>query len=398
MPSGERTSTLLDRVEGLIDRAVGARMEADVPVGAFLSGGVDSSIVSALAQRHAREHGHPLTTLCVRMPDPRYDESEHAETVARAIGSNHLTVDADANPAEDLIYLIHTLGLPFGDSSLLPTFWVSAAAAEHVGVALSGDGGDELFLGYERYKAADNIGTAGLIAGIYPERFVPRRDAKSRWDKIARLSIAAKHDGYADLLAIFQTPDRRRLIVSKASQTSLKREPSESITRAQHHDLRHHLPGDYLRKVDTASMAAGLEVRSPMLDHTLADAVLKLPVSRVRLRGQRKGLLRAVARRLVPPEVIDRPKMGFTVPIGEWFRTDYGGLGTLLNDQLGSADPFPGLDAAGVVIDSREVQNLRDEHASGRRDHSQRLYMLLVLSIWAWWARDTRDAPAPVSE
>ncbi|MFB3104096.1 MAG: asparagine synthase (glutamine-hydrolyzing), partial [Pseudomonadales bacterium] len=139
-----------DSLEELLDKAVASRLEADVPLGCFLSGGVDSSLIAHFAMQHKPD----LLTFSVYMPDERYDESEHAEVVAKHLGSNHTTLEVSPNPSEDLVHLIDILGQPFGDSSILPTYWVSKAASEHVKVALSGDGGDELFIGYERYLAA----------------------------------------------------------------------------------------------------------------------------------------------------------------------------------------------------------------------------------------------------
>lgn len=382
LPSGESRRQLHARVLGLLEASVGSRLEADVPVGAFLSGGVDSAVVSALAQRAMAARGQTLTTLCVRMPDAAYDESEAAAMVAGSIGSSHHTVDAQTDPASDLIGLIEHLGLPFGDSSLLPTYWVSAAAAETVGVALSGDGGDEMFLGYERHAATEWLNWLSPLAALRLEEALPRSNPKSRSDKLARLLVASREEGYRDLLAIYPSTDRRRLIAGEIGHRAIGDATESTIASAQLFDLRHHMPGDYLRKVDTASMLAGIEVRAPLLDGALSEAVLRLPVRRVREGNKRKGLLRAIARGLLPTEIIDRPKMGFSIPIGRWFHDDHGGLGTLLHDALLSSDPFPGLSDAGVAIDPAHIARMLDEHSEERRDHSQRLYMLLVLSIW----------------
>src|SRR5690606_27726645 len=213
LPSLGPRSALLTRVEDLLDRSVQRRLEADVPLGCFLSGGVDSSLVALMASRHVQR----LRTICVRMPDARYDESLYAEHVAAQLGTDHITVDASPSPAEDMQTLICSLGLPFGDSSLLPTYWACLAAAASVKVALSGDGGDELFLGYQRYQAAgwsSGGGTllapvAGALAAV-----TPSRDPRSRAAKLRRLLQAnlAQGEGYNELLAIFQQPELRRLL------------------------------------------------------------------------------------------------------------------------------------------------------------------------------------------
>jgi asparagine synthase (glutamine-hydrolysing) len=394
LPSLGPGPALFKRVEDLLELSVQRRLEADVPLGCFLSGGVDSSLVALMAARHVER----LTTICVRMPDARYDESPYAEHVAAHIGSDHHTVDASASPAEDMQTLICSLGLPFGDSSLLPTYWACLAAAGSVKVALSGDGGDELFLGYQRYQAAQwsNGGggaiaaLAGVLAGV-----TPSRHPMSLASKLRRLlrAHAAPAEGYWELLAIFQRPDLRRLL-PRVKPPAADGEAEDSIA-ARELELRTHLPDDMLRKVDHASLAAGIEVRCPMLDGELARFALGLPLDALTPGGRRKGLLRAVARRHLPREVIDRPKQGFAIPVGEWFRSDYGRMRQLLRDHLEGPEPF-GPDNLGLndLIDMLHVRRVLREHDDAGegslwpwrgRDHAQRLYMLLALSIWGKW-------------
>lgn len=378
-PKIEGKRALLNRMDGLISRSVQRRLEADVPVGCFLSGGIDSSLVAHHAARHLQESGRLLTTVCVRMPDPRYDESERAERTAAALGTEHLTIDAEPQPADDMVFLVQTLGLPFADSSLLPTFWACRAAAREVGVALSGDGGDELFLGYERYRAAGWLSSAQSMRAL--EWLLPRKDPKSRWSKLARLIEAGHGRGYRDLLAAFPIAELRPLLgLAAMAKSGLEKDKPQTITKAREYDLRHHLPGDLLTKVDTASMVTGLEVRAPFLDGELAAAALALPVSKARLNGKPKGLLRALARKHLGDDLATRPKMGFAIPVGEWFRSDYGGMRGLLHDHLRAAVPFPGVP---LEIQTKRVEWLLDTHDAGQRDHGQRLYALLVLSIWA---------------
>lgn len=393
-----------DAVESALASAVERRLDADVPIVCYLSGGLDSSLLALYAQRALSKGGGRLTTLCVRMPDDRYDESAIARHVAEHIGSDHHEVNPPANPAKDLVHLIESIGLPFGDSSLLPTHWVSKAASDFAGVALSGDGGDELFLGYERQMVAgDLVPLAFLsrfVSGFMAPMF-PRRDARGAWDKAARLITASSKISYRSLLAIFQHPDLRKLAPSIASQC-VWNDRTNNIKAARRYDLTHYLPGDLLRKVDSASMACPIEVRCPMLDPNLCSLAFSLDLATLRdeRRGTvcshttRKGLLRRVAKRHFPSDIVDRPKRGFAIPIGEWFRTDYGGMRQLLHDHLRSADPFPGLAEAGVELNMAFVQQMLREHdAAGEkslnpwrgRDHSQRLYMLLVLSIWCRW-------------
>jgi asparagine synthase (glutamine-hydrolysing) len=360
-----------------------------VPLACFLSGGVDSSLIAHYAKRRLGR----LTTLCVRMPDARYDESRFAEAVARHLGTDHVTVECPTGGADDLVRLVQQMGLPLGDSSLLPTHWVSRAASEHVRVALSGDGGDELFLGYERYRAASLLKRWHRLIAIVPPGLFSDADPKSRAAKIRRF-VSAARCGSPYLSAAFGGPELRELIGPAQFDAIIAR--NDYVARRwfdddpASSDTRTYLPDDLLIKVDSASMACGLEVRAPMLATALGEAALGATLLSLMPHGQRKGLLRQVARRYLPAEIVDRPKMGFAIPIGEWFRSDYGGLRTMLLDHLNSAEPF-GPPSLGIELNMRYVRQMLDEHLGtgpgGRvvRDHSQRLYMLLVLSIWAKW-------------
>jgi asparagine synthase (glutamine-hydrolysing) len=369
-------------VDALLRCAVERRLEADVPLGCFLSGGVDSSLVALNAKRAMGQ----LRTFCVRMPDPRYDESKFAEEAAKVIGTEHVTLECDPRPAEDLVRLISQLGLPFGDSSLLPTYWVSRAAGTVVKVALSGDGGDELFAGYDRHLAALVLRRWSWLLALVPSGLLPRANPKSAWSRLARLADAARN-GYGEIRAIFSRPDLVRLAGRRPPGTwamdlrTVLSPVRPTLAAALTTELAY-LSGDLLRKLDTASMAVPLETRCPFLDTELAAAVHAADPRDLIPGGQRKGLLRQVARMHLPPEIVDRPKMGFAIPIGEWFRTDYGGMRQLLMDHLESAEPWGPPDLA-IDLNMAFVRRMLGEHMSGRRDHSQRLYMLLVLSIWA---------------
>lgn len=381
----------VEGVERALSDAVAARLEADVPLGCFLSGGVDSSLIALLAKRHA---GH-VKTFTVKMPSPEYDESHEAQRVADLIGSEHATLECRPNPADDLVGLIQQAGIPFGDSSLLPAYWVSRAAREHVKVVLSGDGGDELFCGYERYAAARWMVT-GLPGAAVLGRILRRgASPKSIRSKFARFADAAGHLGYLDLLAIFPTSDMKRLLPPGDERDSHEQwlknaQLPLNEARAIAFDLFNYLPKDLLRKTDIASMAVALEVRAPFLDARLVRKVTRVRLSSLMPNNQRKGLLRQVARKYLPAEIVDRPKMGFAIPIGEWFRSDYGGLRTMLLDHLNSIEPF-GPPSLGIDLNMRFIRQMLDEHLGTgpggqiKRDHSQRLYMLLVLSIWAKW-------------
>lgn len=392
-----------DQFESLISQAVSRRLEADVPLGCFLSGGVDSSMVALFAKR-----GKPdLQTFTVRMPDPRYDESPFAERVAAHLGARHATLEVNAKPSEDLLRLIKILGQPFGDSSILPTYWVSKAARQQVKVALSGDGGDELFLGYERYLAAPFLAKNWKWLRHIPTNWLRSAHPKSRFSKLARLVAMARDFrslGIVSMEAIFRMDELRSLdpsimdkhahgsedqqladgIASLSGWTDLVPTVSEGWTaELRDFDRSKYLPNDLLRKVDVASMACGLEVRCPFLDRDLARAALSTPIDQLMPGGQRKGLLRRIARKYLPKEIVDRPKMGFAIPIGEWFRDDDlprkgGGMKTLLLDHLNSAEPF-----GPISLNKKAVRRFINEHMLGKRDHGQRLFTLLTLSIWA---------------
>jgi len=378
-----------DLKEKYVIQAISSRLEADVPLGVFLSGGIDSSLIAAIAHQHRPD----IKTFTVRMPDKRYDESEAAQQTADEIGTDHTTLDCEANPASDLVMLIEQLGLPFGDSSLLPTYWVSKAAREHIKVALSGDGGDELFGGYRRHSIAPMLNRWHHLLKLIPTSLLDQRQPGSKTTYLARLATAARYGGYSELLAIFPTPDLRRVI------PSIDDEPTGNDTFYRvddplRRDFTHYLPDDLLRKTDTASMAVGLEVRAPFLARDLVEAAMRTPLDVLMPNGERKGLLKQVARKYLPDHIVDRPKQGFAIPIGDWFRTDYGDMRQLLYDHLKSNDPFPRLADAGVNINMKFVEQMLREHdAAGEksinpwhgRDHSQRLYMMLVLSIWSKW-------------
>jgi asparagine synthase (glutamine-hydrolysing) len=373
-------------IEALIERAVARRLEADVPLGCFLSGGVDSSLIA----RFARKLKPDLRTFCVRMPDPRFDESGHAQRVAEHLETDHTTLDVDADPVPDLVRLIKELGQPFGDSSILPTYWVSKAAREHVTVALSGDGGDELFVGYERYLAADLLARHWRVLQRIPRWLLHRTHPRRRLHKIGRLGEMARDFADLDVMAT-------ESIFSGEQITDLLGEPAPpappltgtgdldspagrfgALAALRRADLSGYLPDDLLCKVDTASMSVALEVRCPYLDRDLADALVAAPIDRLIPGRKRKGLLRRIARAHLPDSAVDRPKMGFAVPIGQWFRADFGGLRGLLLDHLHSSEPF-----GPIQLHRPAVRRMLDEHMSGKRDHSHRLFCLLTLSIWA---------------
>ncbi|NBB83632.1 MAG: asparagine synthase (glutamine-hydrolyzing) [Alphaproteobacteria bacterium] len=383
-----RASTRLgavDAVEELLRDSVAARLEADVPLGCFLSGGIDSSLIAALAQKQLS--GHRLRTFSVAMPEARYDESGHARRVARHINSEHRCLVAEGEVERDLQRLVAMTGEPTGDSSILPTYWLSRAAREHVTVALSGDGGDELFAGYDRYRALRLLARHRWWLGHVPAGWIDHPEPRSRRHRLARLTRAAQQATpgrqYLDMIRLFTPQQLGRLgaDTDPASDTP-RRFPDEPdpAEAARRWDLHHYLPFDLLRKVDRASMAVALEVRCPLLDRQVVDLASHLPVGVLTPGGRMKGLLRQVAARHLPDAIVRRGKMGFALPLGEWMRSD---LREMVRGRLLGHDH---LDALGLRL--RRVEQLIDEHTTGRADHTHRLFALLTLSMWLDWLRD----------
>jgi asparagine synthase (glutamine-hydrolysing) len=386
-----------EEIARLLTRAVQSKLESDVPLACLLSGGLDSSIVACLASRAPNLRSpSELHTVCVRMPDARYDESEHAALVAKHLETTHHTIDCGATAsgtgaADDLQRLVTLLGFPIGDSSILPTYWACRAAREYGKVLLSGDGGDELFMGYERHAViqrvralqAVNSSLGGLPLAVAPTALLSRTHSKSVFSKLGRLLDASAAEGYHDLVSVFPSHLRSEVFESD----SLGQQSADTCNRdPRSWELIHHLPDVLLRKTDHASLAAGVELRAPLLDKALAAFVLGLSDNELMPAGP-KSLLRSVAARWFPQSFLNRPKMGFAIPIDDWFRTDFGGLGTLLRDSLTSTGPGSlfDRDTVGMQVRQEGVNRLLDEHfrAHGAIPHGQRLFGLLTLALWA---------------
>lgn len=369
----------LDAIDATVSRSVSLRLDADVATGCFLSGGIDSTLVAAHAAEQLRAKGRRLRTFTMRMADPAYDESAAAAESSRILGTDHTTLDCPTtSPIDDLTRLIDQLALPFGDSSLLPTHWLARAAREHVTVALAGDAGDELFAGYRRHLANWLLAPAMDTLAVLPTRLgANAAHPKSAGSMLARMLEASRHRGYDDVLAIFPTaslasvsPDAARLLP-----------PARAVPDAPRIDFQEYLPGDLLRKTDTATMAVALELRAPLLAPAIVRMGLGSPMASLLAWGRTKAPLRALAARRLPHSITRRPKSGFALPLPAWWRQDHMGLRSCLSDLLTSASPWGGVDL-GFDLSPDACRSMVDEHVSGRGEHSQRLYLILVLALW----------------
>jgi asparagine synthase (glutamine-hydrolysing) len=384
----EHEDEWLERVRATVHGAVRKRLVADVPLGALLSGGIDSSIVVALM---AQESSEPVRTFTVGFADARYDERAHARAVAERYGTVHEELEIEEDVAVTLPRLAAAYDEPLGDEAAFPTFLIAEQARRYVTVALAGDGGDEAFAGYERYIAhglAARVPGPAARAGAAALRALPaaRREPRSPLFRAARfldVAGAPASERYGRLMEVFPLEVRRRLWADSRLARPVRLEPpAGGIAGLQLLDLATYLPGDLLPKADIAAMAHSLELRSPFLDHEVVALGLALPDSlKTRGREGKVALRRAFASDL-PAQVARRGKTGFGVPLGRWFRSD---LRETARDLLST-------DRGWFRPDS--VRRLLDEHESGRADHGHRLWCLLMLELWV---REHVEAPVLVS-
>jgi asparagine synthase (glutamine-hydrolysing) len=381
----------LERVRDTVRAAVHRRLVADVPLGALLSGGIDSSVVVAELARA----GGRVRTFTVGFGDDRYDERSYARAVAERYGTEHEEIVVDPDVTELLPRLARTFDEPLGDEAALPQLVVSELARRHVTVALTGDGGDEAFAGYERYAA---VGLAGRVAlpgagtAARALRWAGRGEPRSRANRAGRLlEVAALPAAarYGRLMEVFPASLRAVLwepafVREPVPASELLGPAGDGISGLQRLDVRTYLPGDLLLKADLASMAHSLEVRSPLLDHAVLELGVSLP-DRLKVDGRRgKVALRRAYADALPPLVAARGKSGFGVPIARWFREE---LRALAGDVLlGETARARGLFRPGAVA------GLLHDHVSGRADHAHRLWCLLMLELWQ---REHLDSASP---
>jgi asparagine synthase (glutamine-hydrolysing) len=397
----------LDALEAALSSSVAARMVADVPVGAFLSGGVDSSLIVALMQRHA---SHPVRTFTVGFEDAAFDESSEAAAVAAHLKCEHTTLRlSGADGAELVDQLPEIWDEPFGDVSEIPMFLVSRLARGEVTVALSGDGGDELFAGYNRHAWLERLWQriepvpaplrrgAGRALSAIPRSMVDRstallparlrvRNPAIKVAKVAKvLESASPQDAYLSMVSYFDDADA--MVIGGGAGSSIAARPSDwpalggFTEQMLYLDLVTYLPDDILTKLDRAAMAVSLETRVPFLDRGVVELAWRLPLS-IKLRdGTTKWALRQVLSRHVPLELIDRPKMGFGFPVGELLRGSLRPWAEALLDERRLRDQ-------GLLEPAPIVTAWRD-HLAERHDRSHELWAILALQAWlARWMPD----------
>jgi asparagine synthase (glutamine-hydrolysing) len=404
---GVSQEELCERIREAIRTATRKRMIADVPLGAFLSGGIDSSaVVAAMAEASSG----PVKTFSIGFENQRFDELPHARRIAQQFGTDHEEFVVRPDAIAVLPKIVRHHGEPFADPSAIPSYYLAQVTRQHVTVALNGDGGDESFAGYTRYVANSLAARLdGLpaplrrAAGVVGERLPVRGDVSNPFNRARRLARAMALDApsrYAGYVGCFDAAARDQLYSSEFRAIS-GASPADAVIRGPWEgasgdavvdvmlevDINTYLVDDLIAKIDIATMAHSLEARSPLLDHELMELAASIPAD-MKVRGsQKKWILREALRGWLPDEILDRPKQGFSVPESDWLRTDLAGFA---RDVL--------LDRASLdrgYFDERAVRGLIDRHAAGADVEARRLWSLLVLELWHRECVD--QAPAPVA-
>jgi asparagine synthase (glutamine-hydrolysing) len=394
--SGSEADAVQD-LRAVLTDAVRSHLVSDVPLGAFLSGGIDSSLVVGLMSQTSSAR---VKTFSIGFDEPAFDELEHARRVARHFGTEHHEFVVKPDGVGILDRLVSHFDEPFADSSAIPTWYVSEMARRHVTVVLSGDGGDELFGGYDRYvpipsvvafdryspkafRRVAAIAAARLPHGVRGKNFLRHvgRDEQGRYLDVIRFFGADEKPALltADVQRLIEGPDPETRLARHFERFAHLPWPSQMMR----FDAETYLPEDVLTKVDRMSMAHSIESRVPLLDNEVMAFASTLPASMKIKNGRRKHVLKEVAASLLPREILDRRKQGFGVPLGTWFR---GNLRQLFADTLLS----PASLQRGY-FQPTFVRKLVDDHISGKRDHTLRLWQLVVLEKWHQLYVDRHD-------
>ena len=401
----------LEAFDAVFTEAVRIRLIADVPLGAFLSGGVDST---AVVEAMSRLSSEPVITTCVGFAERRYSELDHARAVSEAVGSDHREVLVRPEAAAIFPRLVWHLDEPLADSSALPTYYVSRATRERVTVALSGDGGDEVFAGYQRRYGLNGFEVrlrrllpdwarthvAGPLGRVYPAASWLPRPLRARY-VLQNLATTFERAYFADL-AVLRDEDKAALISPELARQTDGHDPFGSVarhfarvrdldplSRLLYVDLKTWLANDILVKVDRMSMANSLEVRAPLLDHKVIEFAATLPPDLKYRNGVSKYLLKRHLQGRVPDSTWNRPKQGFRIPISEWLRGD---LKPMAEDLLLSPRSL----GRGYFRPER-LRQLWGQHQRRQRDHSAKLWSLMVLELWHRTFLDRSDLSGPLA-
>jgi len=379
----------------LLTSAVEMRLESDVPLGAFLSGGIDSTIIVGLMQKLSRQ---PVRTFSIGFPVPEYDETHYAAIAAKQSGTLHQTFRVEPDAVAVLPKLVWHYDEPFADSSAVPTWYLSQVTRQHVTVALTGDGGDELFAGYPRYRAVwlgswfDRLPrwVRPLLAGRYWQRLPasPRQKSfRRRLKRFAEMLSQPPLRRYLEWISIFGEARRAELYSPEFLASLSESDPlgflesrwarssgRDSVSSIALTDLVTYLPCDLMNKVDIASMAHGLECRPPFLDHRVVELAAQMPLRRKFRAGRGKRILLEAFADVLPGEIRHRSKMGFGIPLDHWFR---GPLAAFTREILLDKRTFDR-----GMFRKETVTRLVEDHLDGRFDHAYRIWALLVLELW----------------
>jgi asparagine synthase (glutamine-hydrolysing) len=383
-----------ERIRSAVDSAVRRRMLSDVPLGAFLSGGIDSSAVVAAM---ARQSSDPVKTFSIGFEQARFNELPYARLVAREFATDHHEFVVRPSAIDVLPTIVRHYGEPFADASAIPSFYLAALTRQHVTVALNGDGGDESFAGYNRYlinAAADRLGSLPIglrrFMAAVANGVAPRADPQSLQMRIRRLGTSLSltpTDRYARYMSYLDSDERDALytaeykeLIGTSVAPAVINQPWEAASGKSiidvmlEVDVETYLPGDLLVKMDIATMAHSVEARSPLLDHELMELAASIPPGLKVRRTRGKAILRDAYRGYLPEKLLDRPKMGFAVPLAEWFRHD-------LRDYAREVLLDPRTSERGYFKPSC-IEGMLRRHFDGQEDNSSRIWSLIVAELW----------------
>ncbi|MEQ9410634.1 MAG: asparagine synthase (glutamine-hydrolyzing) [Fuerstiella sp.] len=393
-----------------LTEAVRLRLRSDVPLGAFLSGGIDSTIITGLMQQQLDQ---PVRTFSIGFPVAEYDERHYARQASEMLGTDHHEAVVKPDALSMLPKLIWHYDEPFSDSSAIPTMYLSEMTRQHVTVALTGDAGDELFCGYDRYRAVGLAQSMDVVprwarrlaasAASQLPTSVRQKSFLRRLKRLLETMGQSAEERYLNWITIFNRSRLQQLVSPGLWKAGGSEDPAACImqayrrypergfvTRTTAVDLETYLPGDLLTKVDIASMHVGLECRSPLLDHKVVELAARMPMAVKRSGRLGKLVLTDTFRDLIPADIQTRTKMGFGVPIDHWFRDE---LKPLLYDVLLSPDCLNR-----GLLNPEVVRQLVEQHTSAKADHAYRLWNLLCLELWhRTWVDQTPPITAPAS-